>query len=358
MTARPIRVLVVDDSAMVRRVLTLGLAGDPELQVIGAASNAATALEMLRDLKPDVVTLDVEMPAMNGLDLLKTYMRDRPVPTVIISDRAQDGGPVALAALEAGAVDVIEKPQVGAGSGLPIIIGDVCARVKAAARTSARRNPVRHPRKPTALPVVFPANWVIAIGASTGGVQALARILPAFPQNSPAMVIVQHMPEGFTHSFAQRLNALAAIEVREARDGDALRSGLALLAPGGMRHMEVRRIAGRLHVRLVEAPPVHFSRPSVDVLFRSLALVTGPTCSAAVLTGMGRDGAAGLLEIRNHRGRTVAQDEASSVVFGMPAAAQEAGAAETLVPLDTVPAWLLRSVGVGAFEPPTGQGRP
>lgn len=348
--SRPVRVLIIDDSAMVRQVLSMGLAADPLISVMGAASNAEQAWQMMQAERPDVITLDVEMPGMDGVSFLRRYIPQMPVPTVVISALTHESAPVTLQAMEAGAVDVIEKPALGVGEGLPAIMRDVCARVRAAA--SARPTPGRlRPVRPRAAALAaalgelrMAAGSLIAIGASTGGVQALGRILPMFPAESPGIVIVQHMPTGFTGAFAKRLNADCAMEVIEARDGDEVRPGRILLAPGGDRHMEVQRGPTGWRVTMTEGAPVCFSRPSVDVLFRSVARHAGRDCAAALLTGMGKDGAAGMLAIRAAGGRTIAQDEASCVVYGMPLAAVELGAAETVLPLDEIPDRLIRSL--------------
>ena len=347
MTARgPIKVLIVDDSAMVRRVLTVGLSADPGIEVVGAVSNAEAAWALMQHEHPDVVTLDIEMPGMDGLTFLKTYLAKIPLPTVIISSLTREGAQITLRAMEAGAVDVIAKPTVGLGDGLPAIMSGVCTRVRAAAgarvmvgsrsagRVAAKAPPVAVHRGP-------PSSSVIALGASTGGVQALSRILPLFPEDTPGIVIVQHMPEGFTGAFAQRLDALCSMSVREAQDGEPVSTGSILIAPGGTRHMSLQRRGTGFAVALTEGEPVCYSRPSVDVLFESVARVAGGRSVAAVLTGMGRDGANGLLAIRRAGGRTLAQDEATSVVFGMPMAARDIGAAEEVLPLDALPARLL-----------------
>ncbi|MCE6952976.1 chemotaxis response regulator protein-glutamate methylesterase [Cereibacter sphaeroides] len=329
-----VRVLIVDDSAMVRKVLSLGLSADPRLEVVGTASHAAAARDCMAELRPDVVTLDLEMPHMDGLTFLRSYMATAPVPTVVISSLTRESGALVMRAMEAGAVDIVSKPSLGVGEGLPAIMSDVCARVWAAAQA---RPGLPGGAAPVLHSPVAPEGWVHALGASTGGVQALSRILPLFPPQTPGIVIVQHMPMGFTAPFAQRLDAICQMRVREAVDGDFVLPGLVLIAPGGTRHMELQAAARGYRVRLVPGEPVCYSRPSVDVLFNSVARLAGPLCSAALLTGMGRDGAAGLLAIRRAGGRTFAQDEASSVVYGMPLAARDLGAAEEILTLDDIP---------------------
>lgn len=327
-----VRVLIVDDSAMIRKVLALGLGRDPQIEVVGAASGAEQAFQMIKDLKPDVMTLDIEMPRMDGVTFLRRLMPVTPVPTVVISSATQRGAAVTLQALEAGALDIIAKPSLGIGEGLPDIMADVCRRVHAAANarptlsTSTARTVMRPQR-------TADQSTILVIGASTGGVQALTRVLQEMPPYAPGIVIVQHMPEGFTAAFANRLDANTAIRVREAKDGDRIVPGVALLAPGGDRHLVIQGRAPDWHVALVEGEPRCFSRPSVDVLFESAARTCGSRCAAALLTGMGKDGAEGLLALRRAGAQTMAQDEATSVVWGMPAAAIALGAAMQVLPL-------------------------
>lgn len=367
--SRPIRVLIVDDSAMVRKVLSLGFSADPGLQVIGEAASAEAAWEIMQKDRPDVMTLDVEMPRIDGLTFLRRFMPMLPVPVVMISSLTRAGAEVTVQAMQAGAVDVISKPSLGLAAGLPAIMSDICTRVRAAAtarvcyvnpapaqsRALVRPRPANAPVPPAAVPAppeaaprrTGPRNAMplMAIGSSTGGVQALTTILPDFPADSPAIAIVQHMPEGFTGPFAARLNSLCQISVREATDGDLLHPGQAVIAPGGTRHM-VLEPHGRnaYRVRLIDGDPVCFSRPSVDVLFESVAQCAGQRAIGAILTGMGRDGARGLLAIRHHGGATFAQDEATSVVYGMPMAARDLGAAREVLPLTDIPARMLQAV--------------
>jgi two-component system chemotaxis response regulator CheB len=365
-----IRVLVVDDSALARKILTTGLSADRRIEVIGTASSPAIAFDMLGKLQPDVMTLDIEMPGMDGVTFLKKFMPLNPIPTVVVSSLAESGKKLALDALEAGAVDIVTKPKIGIADGLPLLMGDICDRVVAAARTdvSHYRRLVSPPTEGTVNPARSSlktnpgqnsvqmdyrslesnalhetTDRVIAIGASAGGVATLANIIPMFPAGSPGIVIVQHMPGGFTTSFAARLNSLAQMQVKEAENGDRVRSGLILLAPGGEYHMEVHRSGGEYRVALVDGDKVSGHRPSVDVLFSSVAKHVGRNAAAAILTGMGEDGAEGLLRIRTAGGRTFAQDEQTCVVFGMPAAAWKRGAAEQLIPIQNIPAQLLRA---------------
>ncbi len=374
--SRPIRVLIVDDSAMVRKVLSLGFSADPGLQVMGEAASAEAAWDIMQKDRPDVVTLDVEMPRIDGLTFLRRFLPVMPVPVVMISSLTRAGAEITVQAMQAGAVDVISKPSLGLAAGLPAIMSDICTRVRAAAsarvsyaapaaaqpapipaqvaaapaRTTPKASPepaAPQPAAATTAPraTVRHAPPIMAIGSSTGGVQALTAILPTLPADTPGVVIVQHMPEGFTGPFAARLNSLCQITIREAQDGDLVQQGQALVAPGGSRHMIVEshgRSAYR--IRLIDGDPVCFSRPSVDVLFESVARAAGRHAIGAVLTGMGRDGAAGLLAIRNHGGATFAQDEATSVVYGMPMAARDLGAAREVLPLTEIPARMLQAV--------------
>lgn len=351
-----ISVLIVDDSAMVRKILTMGFESDPGFRVVGVANNVETARRLVEETKPDVLTLDIEMPRIDGLTWLRELMADTPIPVVIISSLIGRSPEVTMHAMESGAVDVIEKPTTTIGMGNLPVMHDIRNRVRAAA--FARLRPVRINRPVRAQPVPRPS-WprragqkIMAIGSSTGGVQALARILPMFPADSPAVLIVQHMPQGFTDSFAKRLNGLCKMDVREARDGDLVQDGLVLVAPGGDRHMQLRRDGFLYRVALVEGPSVCFSRPSVDVLFDTAARTAGPNMTAAILTGMGRDGAKGLLAIREAGGRTIAQDCETSVVYGMPAAAAEIGAADQIAPLDLIPSLMLSDAQWSPLPPP------
>lgn len=339
----PIRVLVVDDSALVRRILTEGMRLDPELQVVGEASNPYMARDLLVELRPDVITLDVEMPRMDGVTFLKRFMPIMPIPTVIISSLTQQGARISLEALESGAVDVIAKPAVGLVDELPKQLADINRRVKLAANVKVSNFQRQSQRKEMESATVLgeTTDKVIVIGASTGGVEALSRIMPTFPANAPGIIIVQHMPGGFTASFAERLNGLCKMQVKEAQQGDRVLAGRVLLAPGGLQHLRVERSGGQYLVSLIEGEPVNYSRPSVDVLFSSVARAAGVNVSAALLTGMGKDGAQGLLDIRQAGGGTIVQDETSCVVFGMPQAAYKLGAARSIAPLEKIPSLLL-----------------
>ena len=354
-----IRVLVVDDLALARKILRDSLSQDAQIEVIGTARTPSIALSILASERPDVITLDIELPEMDGVSFMKSYMRQYPTPTIIVSSLAERGQKITLDALEAGAFGVVTKPKVGIVDGLPALMDDLCELVKDAARSDAHHSsrltanetkiqpkpapgPLRDTFQPTSLDKT--TDRVIAIGASAGGVSTLARLLPMFPATSPGIVIVQHMPAGFTASFAERLNTLCTIQVKEAEDGDRVRPGLALLAPGGNRQLEIHRSGGEYRVVLFPADKVNGHCPAVDVLFHSIARNVGKNAAAALLTGMGNDGAAGLLEIRQSGGHTFAQDEETSIIFGMPGAAWEIGAAEKLLPIDAVAGYLLRAL--------------
>jgi len=332
--AKTVKVLIVDDSAVVRRILSEELGKDPAIQVVGTAPDPFVARDKIVQLAPDVLTLDVEMPRMDGITFLGKLMQHRPMPVIVLSSLTPEGGRTALAALEAGAVEVMCKP------GGSYTVGDACEelaqKIKAAAvaRISAR------PGAGTSAPVhrlsmVETTNKIFAIGASTGGVQALTEVVTAFPANVPGTVIVQHMPAQFTRSFAERLNSLSAAQVKEAENGDSVVPGRVLLAPGGY-HMLLNRSGANYYVTVKDGPTVCHQRPSVEVLFQSVAKYAGANAVGAILTGMGNDGAQGLLAMRQAGAHTVGQDEASCVVYGMPKAAAETGAVERVVPLDRV----------------------
>lgn len=329
-----IRVLVVDDSPTMRTIITSCLRRDPEIEVIGGAGDPIEARAAIKALNPDVITLDVEMPNMNGIEFLEKIMRLRPMPVVMVSTLTQKGAETTLAALELGAVDCVGKPTAtNAGDGF----GELVDKVKAAAKARVRplgeapRAPVRENFKGSSA--------VLAIGSSTGGVEALISVLTAFPVNCPPTVITQHMPPGFTRSFAERLNRLCQPEVHEAHDGALLGPGKIFIAPGGS-HLE---ITGRNHMqcRISHDEPVGGHRPSVDVLFNSVARYAGANAVGAILTGMGRDGAEGLLAMRRAGAQTFGQDEASCVVYGMPRAAHEIGAVERQAPLSQIASLVL-----------------
>ena len=319
-----VRVLVVDDSPTMRALITARLQRDPAIEVVGGAGDPLQAREMIKALNPDVLTLDVEMPRMNGIEFLERLMRLRPMPVVMVSTLTQRGAEATLQALELGAFDCVAKP-VAADVSDPF--GDLAEKVKAAASSRVRLAGPRAAAPPPAAAPFCSNGRVIAIGASTGGVEALIRILSALPENCPPTVVTQHMPATFTRSFAARLDRLCAAHVSEAEDGELLQPGRILIAPGGARHLEVA--AGQKPAcRLRESDLVNGHRPSVDVLFHSVAAACGARAVGVILTGMGRDGALGLAAMRQAGARTFGQDEASCVVYGMPRAAFEAGAVE------------------------------
>ena len=351
--SNPIRVLIVDDSAVVRQVLTQRLTADRAVKVIGAAADPIFAMERMAKEWPDVIVLDVEMPRMDGLTFLRKIMAERPTPVVICSTLTTQGADTTMQAMAAGAVSIVAKPKVNLKQYLQEESDDLVAVVKAAAQARVRRatGPARTatpiPAKLSAdavLPGAAPSqramsettDRVVALGTSTGGTQALEAVLSALPVDSPGIVIVQHMPEAFTAAFAQRLNTVCQIEVREAKNGDRVHTGLALIAPGG-RHLVLERNGAQYRVAVVDGPPVSRHRPSVDVLFRSVARAAGRNALGVIMTGMGDDGARGLKEMRDAGARTLGQDEDSCVVYGMPKEAMKMGGVERELPLDDIP---------------------
>lgn len=339
------KVLIVDDSAVMRQILREILSSDPSLEVVGVASDPLVARDKVLRLQPDVMTLDVEMPRMDGLTFLEKLMRAHPMPVVMISSLTDRGCETTLRALELGAVDFVSKPKVDVADGTVQMAAEILEKVKAAAAAkiaSVRKKvPAAPPRVLATQALARTTHQVIAIGASTGGTEALREVLEPLPPDAPGIVMVQHMPEKFTHSFAARLDSLCRVRVKEAEDGDRILPGHALLAPGNY-HMEVLRSGAEYRVRVFSGEPVNRHRPSVDVLFRSCARYLGANAVGVILTGMGADGARGLLEMRQAGARTVAQDEASCVVFGMPKEAIALGAAEETLPLSQIPACALR----------------
>ncbi len=348
-----IRVLVVDDSAVVRKVLSEELSRFSDIEVVGTAIDPYMARDKIVKSQPDVLTLDLEMPRMDGLSFLAKLMKHHPLPVVIVSSLAPENSQNALKALELGAVEVIPKPS--SQFSVPDVGRQLIRAIRAAAKARIRKTP-KGPDGHGPEGVVAPAvqgldttHKVIALGASTGGTQAIERTLKNFPPQVPGIVIVQHMPPGFTASFADRLDQICPVHVREARDKDIIVPGLALLAPGG-KHMLVRRSGTRYTVQVKNGPAVNRHKPSVDVLFHSVAESAGQNAVGVILTGMGADGAKGLLELRRTGGRTFAQDEASSVVFGMPKAAIDLGAVEEVVSLAEVPHRVIRALDRKATE--------
>ncbi|GAA0739419.1 chemotaxis response regulator protein-glutamate methylesterase [Sphingomonas sp. ABOLD] len=356
MTGGKIRVLIVDDSASVRQTMASILSEDPAIEVIGTAADPFSAARRIQEAVPDVITLDVEMPRMDGITFLKKLMSQCPIPVVMCSSLTEEGSETLLQAMEAGAVDVILKPRYGVADHLAehhLQIRDV---VKAAARARVRGRAAvptlrseAPPKKLTADAMLPPPDnrpmsrtteMVVCIGASTGGTEALREVLEALPSNSPGIVIVQHMPEHFTRAFSQRLDSLCEVDVKEAANGDPVLRGQVLIAPGG-KHLMLDRQGSRYYVSVRDGPLVSRHRPSVDVLFRSAARAAGSNAVGIIMTGMGDDGARGLLEMRQAGARTFAQDEATSVVFGMPKEAIARDAAERVIPLGNIASELL-----------------
>ena len=345
MGARKVRVLIVDDSAVVRQALTDVLSSDPQIEVIGTAGDPYVAAERIAEQVPDVITLDIEMPRMDGLTFLQQIMTQHPIPVVICSSLAAEGAETTLKALEYGAVDIVTKPRFGTKQFLEDSRIVLCEVVKAAA--DARLQPLRPTRaaepKLTADAILSRSTGamlettekVIVIGASTGGTEALKDLLEALPPDCPGIVIVQHMPELFTRAFANRLDGLCQITVKEAESNDSVLRGRALIAPGN-RHMLLRRSGARYFVDIKEGPLVCRHRPSVDVLFRSAARYAGKNAVGVILTGMGDDGARGMLEMKQAGAATIAQDEATCVVFGMPKEAIKLGAVDKVLPLQAL----------------------
>jgi len=339
---RKIKVLVVDDSALVRQILTQGLSLDPQIEVVGHASDPYAATEKINKYMPDVLTLDVEMPRMDGVEFLKQLMPQHPIPVVMVSALTQKGKAITLEALDAGAVDFVTKPSSDIARGLNEMLGDLRAKIKTASTANvAGRLIARDKDKPE--PVIRfskalaeSTDKVIAIGASTGGTEAIRQVIERFPSDMPGVVIVQHMPAGFTKMFADRLNQMCPMIVKEAEKGDRIMTGRILIAPGDY-HMAVRRSGGNYIVDVREGEKVCGHRPSVEVLFESVAEHVGSNAVGVMLTGMGHDGADAMVKMRQVGARTMAQDQATSVVFGMPREAYERGGAERLLPLSAIP---------------------
>ncbi len=331
----PARVLVVDDSATMRGLISAVLNSDPEVNVIGQAGDAMEARAAIKELNPDVVTLDIEMPDMNGLEFLEKIMKLRPMPVIMVSSLTHRGAEASIAALEIGAFDCIGKPAPGDTRPFHELIEKVKAAAKSCYRHENIRTPQAQPANANVAKDYRVGRKIVAIGSSTGGVEALIEVLKKFPVNCPPTVITQHMPQTFTKSFAERLNRLCAPPVQEATDGARLEIGRIYLAPGGERHMAVANPHAPV-VRLIDKGPVNGHRPSVDVLFDSVAELAGRNAVGVILTGMGRDGATGLLKMRHAGARTVGQNEKTCVVYGMPRVAFELGAVETQLPLNGI----------------------
>jgi two-component system chemotaxis response regulator CheB len=344
--ARNIRVLIVDDSALVRSILKQGLAADPMIDVVGTAADPYSARDKIIELQPDVLTLDVEMPRMDGVAFLRKLMPQFPLPVVMVSSLTQRGKQITMEALEAGAVDFVAKPTANISAGLNAMLSELRTKVRIASTANVSHwkgkviKPTANPSALSSSALPESTDKVIAIGASTGGTEAIRQVIENFPASTAGTVIVQHMPGGFTKMFAERLNQLCPMQVKEAEHGDRVRTGLILIAPGG-RQLEVVRSGGFYEVRLGGADKVSGHCPSVDVMMHSVAKHVGSNAVGAMLTGMGQDGAEGMLAMKNAGARCIAQDEASSVVFGMPKVAYEKGGASRLVPLTKISASLL-----------------
>ena len=331
-----IKVLVVDDSAVVRQVLSKELARDPQIEVVGTAPDPFIARDKILQLNPDILTLDVEMPRMDGITFLRKLMSSKPMPVIVLSSLTPQGGKTAMEAMEAGAVEVMCKP------GASYSVGNACSELAEVIKVAARVKVLK--RQQTSVTAVGDSsrlamtettNKIFAIGASTGGVNALANVLPRFPANAPGTLVVQHMPAHFTTSFAERLNNMCRMQVKEASNGDTVIPGRVLIAPGGY-HMMLQRSGASYHVTVKDGPKVCRQKPSVEVMMNSVAKFAGSNAVGAMLTGMGNDGAIGLLNMKKAGARTIAQDEGSCTVFGMPKEAINAGAVEKVVPLNDV----------------------
>lgn len=352
--SRKIRVLIVDDSAVVRQTMEKILSSDPDIQVIGHAPDPFVAAERMRHEIPDVITLDVEMPRMDGITFLRKLMNQHPIPVVICSTLTEHGSETALKALEYGAVEIITKPKLGTKDFLEESRIRICDAVKAAAQCRVKKFTHLEPMKvapkltadavlskPTGNAMVQTTEKVVVVGASTGGTEALREFLEALPLDSPGIAIVQHMPENFTTAFANRLNNICRITVKEAENNDSVVRGRALIAPGN-KHMLLKRSGARYYVEVKDGPLVSRHRPSVDVLFRSAARYAGKNSVGVIMTGMGDDGARGMLEMKEAGATTIAQDEASCIVFGMPKEAIKMGGVDIIKPLDRIAAEVLR----------------
>lgn len=350
---KKIRVLIVDDSAVVRQTMAEILASDPEIEIMAVAADPFIAADRIREEVPDVITLDVEMPRMDGVTFLQKIMSQHPIPVVMCSSLTEDGSETAMKALEYGAVDIIQKPRMGTKQFLEESKVRICDAVRAASRARLRRFSEKTfevaPKltadvimaRPTGNAMIRTTEKVVVVGASTGGTEALRVFLETLPPDSPGIVIVQHMPEGFTRAFAERLDGICRISVKEAADNDTVVRGRALIAPGN-RHLLLKRSGARYYVEIKDGPLVSRHRPSVDVLFRSAARYAGKNAVGVIMTGMGDDGAKGMLEMKEAGARTIAQDERSSVVFGMPNEAIKLGGVELVRPLAAIADDVLR----------------
>ncbi len=375
MAGRKIRVLIVDDSALVRRILTEVLNASYDVEVVGTASDPFVARERIKEVNPDVLTLDVEMPRMDGLTFLRNLMRLRPMPVVMVSSLTEAGADITFRALELGAVDFVAKPKIDVAGTLAGFAEEILAKIRMAAgarvvpHVAPRREPVKPDAVAAGIPSVSPklsadavlpqvagrsfrtTDRLVAIGASTGGTEAIREVLEVLPADAPAIVITQHIPQAFSGPFARRMNSISRMAVSEATHGTLIVPGCVYIAPGD-RHLIVERDGARWRCRLSDGPPVNRHRPSVDVLFRSVAQNAGANALGIILTGMGDDGACGLQEMQETGAPTIAQDEATSVVWGMPGAAVKLGAADRVMPLQAIApailAWAAERAGPGA----------
>jgi two-component system, chemotaxis family, protein-glutamate methylesterase/glutaminase len=341
-TDRPVRVVIVDDSALARQLIRAMLGGDGSIEVVGSATDPTTAADIIRTKNPDVITLDVEMPNMDGLTFLEKIMRVKPTPVVMVSSLTERGADVTLQALELGAVDFVTKPRIDVARGFEGKREELVAKIKAAARARVRALSVVAPTTKERLkaPVYRTTERIVAIGASTGGVEALREVICALPSDSPATLVVQHMPGGFTQRFAQRLNGLAQVAVVEAQDGQRALPGHVYIAPGEL-HLRLARSGAQYLCKIDDGPPVCGHRPSVDALFHSVAAEAGRNAIGVILTGMGADGAKGLKAMREAGARTIGQNESSCVVYGMPKAASLLGATEIEAPIGRIAGMIL-----------------
>ncbi len=344
MIPRKIKVLVIDDSALIRSVLKDIINRELDMECVGAAPDPLVARDMIKSLHPHVLTLDVEMPKMDGLDFLERLMRLRPIPVVMVSTLTEAGSEVAFRALELGAVDFIAKPKLDIARGMEEYAISITDKIRAASQAQVRKSALSQPvqERQTADAVLSSVVWrfsstekIVVIGASTGGTEALKEILVNLPPNSPGVLIAQHMPENFTKSFAKRMDSLCKIAVKEAEENERILPGHAYIAPGN-KHLLLKRNGARYEIELNQGSLVNRHRPSVDVLFRSVANVAGPNALGIILTGMGRDGAQGMLEMRQAGAHTIAQDEESCVVFGMPKEAIALGGVSEVLPLQSI----------------------
>lgn len=338
-----IKVLIVDDSAVVRKILSTGLSKYPDIEVVGTAPDPFVARDKIVTLKPDVVTLDVEMPRMDGISFLQRLMAYYPLPVIMVSSLTQSGCETTLKALEVGAVDFVAKPTMDVSTSLNDVMDELAEKIRTSVRVKIKKKVLKTTdtkRPQTSHALIKTTHKIVAIGASTGGTEALKEVLTQMPPNAPGIVIVQHMPALFTKAFADRLNTLCAIRVSEAKDGESVVPGMALIAPGGY-HMALNRSGARYYVTINQDPPVRRHRPSVEVLFESVAKYAGANAIGVIMTGMGDDGACGLLKMKEAGANTIAQDEESCVVFGMPKEAIKLGAAEKIVSLEKIPSAIL-----------------